>query len=70
LHFFARHLDLIGDAIGPSAPLRIQGRRDLAQPPEGMAVTFDGGRSGGDRINRASGGARLAGTFFYYDKFH
>jgi peptidoglycan/xylan/chitin deacetylase (PgdA/CDA1 family) len=48
---FRRRLDLIGDAIGPSAPLRIQGRSDLAQPPEGVALTFDdGGRSGVDRI--------------------
>jgi peptidoglycan/xylan/chitin deacetylase (PgdA/CDA1 family) len=48
---FRRHLDLIGDAIGSSAPLRIQGRSDLAQPPEGVALTFDdGGRSGVDRI--------------------
>jgi peptidoglycan/xylan/chitin deacetylase (PgdA/CDA1 family) len=48
---FRRHLDLIADAIGPSTPVRIQGRSDLAQPAGSVALTFDdGGRSGVDRI--------------------
>jgi peptidoglycan/xylan/chitin deacetylase (PgdA/CDA1 family) len=48
---FRRHLDMIGDALGPSTPLSIREPSDLAQSNRGLALTFDdGGRSGVDRI--------------------
>jgi peptidoglycan/xylan/chitin deacetylase (PgdA/CDA1 family) len=49
-HQFRRHLDMIGEALGPSTPLCIRKPSDLAQSNGSLALTFDdGGRSGVDR---------------------